>query len=156
MKDKLLTFIITLGLISFISCSVENDNNNNSNDPSDPLNGVWNLTRAVSGWGSYPEIEEGLVTFEFDTDNSTLTIINNLEENYPLPSNMGERNYEIVSFEDTNYIIIDGNELDFNGLLYGPKIEGDETNFYIDFGYLGRIDDARIVTDAAIWRSFER
>jgi hypothetical protein len=155
MKNKLLIFIFALGLVTLASCSVENDNNANSNnyDPTDPLNGIWNLTRAVSGWNSYPEIEEGLVTFEFDTDNSTLTIINNFEQDYPIP-NSGVNSYEIVTFEDNNYIII-GNGLDFNGLAYGPKIEGDETSFYIDFGRLGRIDHSRYVTDAAIW-SLER
>jgi hypothetical protein len=156
MRNKLLIFIFALGLVTLASCSVENDNNTNSNtyDPTDPLNGVWNLTRAVSGWNSYPEIEEGLVTFEFDTDNSTFTITNNLAEDYPLP-NSGVHSYEIVAFEENNYIIISGYDLDFNDVIYGPKIEGDETSFYIDFGRLGRIDHSRYVTDAAIW-SFER
>lgn len=154
MKNKLVIFIIALGFNMFTGCSVEDNNNNNSYNPSDPLNGVWNLTRAVSGFGSYPEIEEGLVTFEFDTENSTITITNNLAEDYPLPYS-GIHSYEIVTYEENNYILISGYERDFNNLIYGPKIEGDELYMYMDFGQLGRIDDSRYVTDAAIW-SFGR
>lgn len=154
MKNKFLIFIFALGLTALAGCSNENEDNNTSYDPLDPLNGVWNLTKAVSGWNSYPEIEDGMVTFEFNTNTSTVIIINNFEQNYPLPAS-GAHFYEIVTFEDNNYIIINGYERVFNGFPYGLYIAGDETYMSIDFGRLGRIDDSRYVTDAAIW-SLER
>jgi hypothetical protein len=154
MKNKFFIFIFALGLAALAGCSNENEDNNTSYDPLDPLNGVWNLTRAVSGWNSYPEIEDGMVTFEFNTNNSTVIIINNFEENYPLPSS-GAHFYEIVTFEDNDYILISGYERVFNGFSYGLFIDGDELNMYIDFGRLGRIDHSRYVIDAAIW-SFGR
>ena len=103
MKIKFLIFIFAIGLTAFTSCSNENEDNNTSYDPLDPLNGIWNLTIAVSGWNSYPEIEDGMVTFEFNTNTSTVIIINNFEQNYPLPAS-GAHFYEIVTFEDNNYM----------------------------------------------------
>ena len=94
------TLIIAIGLLN--SCS-------NDDEPStqNELNGKWYL---VNVWGGIDgrsiDYNKGDIIWTFDTENKTITVMNNLGDNEFYRLNTGEYEYEFMNGDD-NLILID-------------------------------------------------
>ena len=103
MKTHLLTTFLLICSLS--SCCQSDDNNTITN----ALEGTWNLVRITGGFaGVDDEFEPGLIIWDFNTSNTTLTVSNNNTENTiydGLPS--GVYTYSITISEEGQFITIE-------------------------------------------------
>lgn len=150
MKTRLLTFILTLGFIILTGCNSDDDNNTVTN----PLHGLWNLKRVVPQPPPNNVLDDGAITYTFDTDNLILTVENN-DESIVLILPSGVYPYTIAEYEGDDYIVMDENGWNVtgnDGNFYGFLITQEGNQLTIDLtknnGNIG-------ITDMPIW-SFER
>ncbi|WMI68840.1 hypothetical protein [Mangrovimonas sp. YM274] len=103
MKTQLL--IALLFFSSLYSCCNSDDDNANTNN----LEGSWNLVRVTGGFaGVDDEFEPGLIIWDFNTSNTTITVTNNHTENTiydGLPT--GTYNYNLSTTEEGEYITVE-------------------------------------------------
>jgi hypothetical protein len=108
MKIRILTLLLTLGLITFTSC-----NNDNDSSQIETLNGIWNLKNVSGGFaGINEDFENGIITWTFNSHNSTLTVENN---NSQVSIYSGYENgtypYSTVENNGNEYILINTAEV---------------------------------------------
>ena len=106
MKNRTLTLFLTLGIIAFTSC-----NNDDDSSQIETLNGTWNLVESTSFNSVNYDYEEILVTYTFNSNNSSLIVVNNAIETTdlsPKPSGRlgGEYSYNIFENDGKTYLIV--------------------------------------------------
>ncbi len=119
MKIRLLIILLTFGVFVFTSC-----NNDDDASPLEPLNGTWNLKNIVGGFaGIDDDYETGMVTWTFYTQNSTLQVENNTnQETIYSGFETGNYSYTSVQNNGNEYILINDEEyggylIDVDGLV---------------------------------------
>lgn len=119
-----LFYVFTL-IIFFISCK------NNNNSSKDTIAGIWNVTEIIGGFSQPKSYEKSNFTWEFDTENNTVTIINTSDvfTTLAVPSftnnQGGVYSFEIFEEDDTQFLIVD----DRKGTTYFT-----EEGLKIDYG----------------------
>jgi hypothetical protein len=103
-------------LLAVILTSCSNDEEKNI-EISNDLNGKWEMTSYVALLPSLPVINPNEIEWTFDLEISQLTIVNNIELEYPYILTSGSYNDIIIT---DNTITISGVEYDYaieNGIL---------------------------------------
>lgn len=120
---KKLILFLALGLM--ISCDKDDDNNDNNDSAQiNTLEGEWHL-ESVTCLCEPINLDIGEHKWNFDTDNNTLTIVNNVTEDMHTLFESGEYEYTI-----SNSVII-LNDLDYDvtfeedDLYLGHNVAGD-------------------------------
>lgn len=119
MKTKILTLLLTLGVMIFTSC-----NNDDDASPIEPLNGTWNLKNIVGGFaGIDDDYDTGVITWTFNNQNLMLNVENNSsQETIYSGFETGTYSYAIVENNGSEFILINDEEygkyvIDVNGLV---------------------------------------
>lgn len=74
MKSKILTLIVILSIVLFTNCSNDDDSNQ-----TETINGIWNLKNVSGGLqGINIDYNEGDVKWDFNLENNTLVVENNI------------------------------------------------------------------------------
>lgn len=125
MKNQLLSFLLTIGLITLNGCS-NLDEDNYEFAYENPLEYEWFLERSVP-WGPF-DLPSGSILYNFDTENSILNVQNN-DESIPniLPS--GAYPYSIINQDEKTYILFEEG--------WSHEFEGDNFGFRIIYGTQG-------------------
>ena len=150
MKNQLLSFLLTIGLITLNGCS-NLDEDNYEFAYENPLDYEWQLERSVP-WGPF-DVPYGSILFNFDTENSILTIQNNDESiSNSWPS--GTYPYSIINQDGETYILFEnGPNHEFEGETYGNRIAYGTQNgsdiLIIDFGQTN--GDIVLATDLPVY-----
>lgn len=118
-----------LSATMMISCS---DDDNPQINPE--LNKAWEMKSYVAHIIELPEINSGDIIWTIDVPNKKLTIVNNIEEQYPYIRSSGiydvEINHNTIKISDTSYdysivngeLIVSNNpELDGPSMAFIPK-----------------------------------
>ena len=82
------------------------------NSSTNSLNGKWNLVRIYGGiMGADENHTSGEIEWTFDTQNTTLTVVNTVGNSgyYYLPS--GTYSFQEISNSSQHYLVVDANEL---------------------------------------------
>jgi hypothetical protein len=111
---KTLKFItLFLLAIAFGSC---NDTDGTTDNSEQVLLGTWKMVKAYGGIsGVVHNIPEGTITWTFDTDSNTLTVVNNnMDTTLDAGLDSGTYSYQIVNSEApescSKTLMIDGND----------------------------------------------
>ncbi|PWL38820.1 hypothetical protein DKG77_11300 [Flagellimonas aquimarina] len=108
-------FIITI--LCFIALTACSNTDNESKE--DILSGVWNVQNISGGFvGMDQDFEEETITWTFNADNSTLTVVNNnvLVDVIYDGLDTGSYPYTIIEVDNERFLEIDGQE--FGGILF--------------------------------------
>ncbi|AXO79974.1 hypothetical protein DZC78_06095 [Olleya aquimaris] len=110
MKIGKLSLLMVLSLVFLTSC-------NNDDDSTQPetLNGIWNLSKVWGGLqGINIDYNQGEVKWDFNLNNNTLTVENNLVTTGPeyiyAGLESGTYDIEIIQSGETETLYIDNNE----------------------------------------------
>ena len=101
--------MVLLGMVSIISCSDDDDNVSQK----ETLNGNWNLINISGGFaGINDTLPEGLVTWSFDGQDSTLTIDNNCAQADLFCGHAsGAYKYSTIEINNKFFLSINNNEV---------------------------------------------
>jgi hypothetical protein len=108
-------FIITI--LCFITLTACSNTDNESKE--DILSGVWNVQNINGGFvGMDQDFEEETITWTFNADNSTLTVVNNnvLVDVIYDGLDTGSYPYTIIEVDNERFLEIDGQE--FGGISF--------------------------------------
>lgn len=105
-----LLLLLTLG--TFTACKKEVNHTTKNDTPKSTIDGTWNLMRIHGGiMGANETHATGEIEWTFDTQASTLTVINTVGSStyYYLPS--GTYSFQQITGPTETYLVIDANEL---------------------------------------------
>lgn len=102
--------LVTLSLVLFTNCNKDDDSTQ-----AEILNGVWNLNKVWGGLqGINIDYNEGEVKWEFNLNNNTLTVVNNIMTTGPediyAGLESGTYNIQIKQSGESEKLYIDNNE----------------------------------------------
>ena len=126
MRIRILTLILMICVTFFTSCNEDDDTNQ-----TETLNGTWNLIKSTSPEGIDINYEETLVTYNFDSNNSSLIVTNLAIETTDLSPKASGRlsndtfSYNILENNGENYLIVEDQEI-------GRIILDQENSFILD------------------------
>ncbi|OUR94254.1 hypothetical protein A9Q87_00995 [Flavobacteriales bacterium 34_180_T64] len=103
MKIRILTFLLTLGVITFTSCDNDDDSSQIVT-----FEGTWNLKNISGGFaGIDDEYDSGIITWTFNNQNLMLNVINNSsQESIYSGYESGTYTYSITESNGSEYIVI--------------------------------------------------
>lgn len=103
MKIRVLTLLLSFGLVFFTSC-----NNDDDSSQIGTVDGTWNLINISGGFAGIDDAyDPGIITWTFNNQNLTINIENNsTEENLYSGFESGTYSYSIVENNGNEYILI--------------------------------------------------
>ncbi|GHC62911.1 hypothetical protein [Ulvibacter litoralis] len=109
MKTRILILLVVVGFL-FTSCDSEDDAPSVQNDE---LSGVWHFKSLQGGFAGVDfDFNENQVTWDFNSERNTLSVVNNLVPTdpqhmyYPYENNV--YNYSVLELNGAKYLVVFG------------------------------------------------
>lgn len=136
-KTVILVFLLGIGLLT--GCSDDTD----ITPPAPSLNGTWHLKNLSGGIAGINEhYPNGTITWNFDSRNQTIIIVNNNQSSTRIIFDSGTYNYSIIEVNKQQYLQINSEEyggltlstnnlltIDQNEISWGVGADGFVLNF---------------------------